>query len=93
MAYFPNGSAGEILDNQCAKCEFIGPDDPCPVMFVQNWYNYEQVGNKDLAGCLNYLVSEKGICQMRQALIKSRDGKIGPAYPKEVIRNFWKQQG
>ena len=57
MAYFPNASAGEVLDAQCADCPLgFGWNDknqqqlfdrepeprPCPVAFAQLTYNYEQ---------------------------------------------------
>jgi hypothetical protein len=68
MAYFPNGCAGEILDNQCSECKL--PDDaPCPILFVQMTYNYDQIGDDgeetQLAEVMNLLVNEKGICQMK----------------------------
>jgi len=58
MAYFPNGSTGEVLDEQCADCPLgCGWNDPeqqilfeveyapkpCPVAFVQMSYNYDQI--------------------------------------------------
>ena len=58
MAYFPNGSAGEILDEQCDDCPLgYGWNDPkqatlfdvereprhCPVQLVQHIFNYKQV--------------------------------------------------
>jgi hypothetical protein len=71
MAYFPNGSAGVILNNQCSDCP-IGrhPDAPCPVLEVQLFYNYDQCDNEKLEEAMNTLVDEKGICQMRKAILK-----------------------
>ena len=58
MAYFPNGSSGDVLDIQCADCPLgYGWHDPkqkvlfdadpiprpCPVALVQFMYNYDQV--------------------------------------------------
>jgi len=58
MAYFPNGSSGEVLDMQCADCPLgYGWNDPqqkklfdaepegkpCPVVAVQMIYNYDQL--------------------------------------------------
>lgn len=40
----------------------------CPVYFVQANYNYKQSDNKDLTDCLNYLVDDHGICQMKKAM-------------------------
>lgn len=69
MAYFPNSSAGETLDQQCSDCKI--PDDaPCPVLLAQMVYNYEQVGNPKLKDCLNTLIDEKGNCQMKPLIDK-----------------------
>jgi hypothetical protein len=73
MAYFSNGSEGEVLDEQCADCP-IGrhPDAPCPVLLVQSLYNYDQCeeGQEKLREVLNLLINEKGICHMREVLLK-----------------------
>lgn len=66
MAYFANGSEGAILEAQCAECP-IG-DKLCPVRHVQEWYNYEQIGNNRLRYALELLVDEKGICQLKPLL-------------------------
>ncbi len=71
MAYFPNSSAGAILDNQCYKCPI--PDDaPCPIIYVQTIYNYEQLDEDGketkVTEVMNCLVNEKGICQMKPIL-------------------------
>jgi hypothetical protein len=65
MAYFPNGSAGEVLDEQCAECL---PDEPCPVFLVQMEYNYTQCedGQEKMRSLLNFLVDKKGTCQMKK---------------------------
>ena len=69
MAYFPNGSAGAVLDNQCEECLYAFSDDIlCPVQSVQMLYNYEQNKNEKLEECLNHLVDENGICQMKRVL-------------------------
>lgn len=59
MAYFSNGSEGEVLDTQCSDCPlgygwnnpqqrplFEAPAEPrpCPTALVQSLYNYEQIG-------------------------------------------------
>lgn len=71
MAYFPNGSAGEVLDNQCAECP-LG-DGPCPVALVQMMYNYTQVGDgeKNLRDAMTLLVDERGICQVRKQILEN----------------------
>lgn len=71
MAYFPNSTSGEILDNQCGECP-IPHDAPCPILFVQMTYNYEQI-DKDgkrniLSDAMNLLINEDGQCQMKPLL-------------------------
>ena len=71
MAYFPNGTSGDVLDRQCADCPLgfgwnnpnqakLFDDDrqpkPCPVAFVQLTYNYDQLN--------------KGNEQLREAISK-----------------------
>jgi len=70
MAYFPNGSAGEVLDNQCAECP-LG-DGPCPVLLVQMMYNYDQlaVGQEKLREAMTILVDNGGICQVRKQVLE-----------------------
>lgn len=70
MAYFPNSSAGEVLDSQCAQCP-LG-DGPCPVASVQLLYNYDQLedGQEKLQSALTTLVDEAGICQVRRQLME-----------------------
>ncbi len=66
MAYFPNGIAGAVLDDQCSDCR-LG-DGPCPVYFVQGHFNYSQIGRKKLRKCLNLLVDKNGKCLMKPLL-------------------------
>jgi len=64
MAYFSNGTEGEVLDEQCGECRL--PDDaPCPILFVQGMFNYKQIGRKQLKKAMNILVDKKGNCQMK----------------------------
>ena len=74
MAYFPNGTAGEILDEQCHNC-LHGTSDGilCPVAHVQVEYNYDQLEpwNKPLRAAMNLLINEQGICQMKAAIEKA----------------------
>lgn len=60
MAYFSNGSEGEVFDQQCAKCKY--GQSPCPIAFVQMEYNYSAVGNETAADILNELVRQDGTC-------------------------------
>lgn len=77
MAYFPNGTAGTVLDEQCDKCLLLA-SDPCPILLVQLNYNYEQLdkeGKENKIGeLLNCLVDEKGICQMAPLLHPFKSG-------------------
>ncbi len=65
MAYFSNGSEGEVLDEQCVKCL---PYDPCPIALVQLEYNYTQcsAGQEKMRELMNCLVDEKGNCRMKR---------------------------
>lgn len=71
MAYFPNGSSGEILDNQCASCS-LG-QSPCPVLLVQLTYNYDQVdkGQEKLREAMEILVDKRGVCQVKIQMDKT----------------------
>ena len=60
MAYFSNGSEGEVFDLQCCRCKY--GESPCPVAWVQGIYNYKAVGNKIATGILNELVKNDGTC-------------------------------
>ena len=64
MAYFSNGTEGEVLDEQCSECRLPGA---CPVLWVQTEYNYTQLNkkNKDLRKAMNCLIDKKGNCQMK----------------------------
>ena len=72
MVYFPNGSAGEVLDIQCGDCQ-LG-EKACPIYFVQQEFNYKQIGRKQLKKAMNYLVDKKGVCLMKPFI---DDIKIG----------------
>ena len=73
MAYFPNGTSGDVLYNQCDEC-ICGMDATdlvaCPVLTVQEEYNYDQVdkGQEYLREAMDLLVNGKGICQMKKAM-------------------------
>lgn len=69
MAYFPNGSSGEVFDQQCSDCK-LADDAPCPVLFVQMTYNYDQchADHWKLKEAMNCLVDKDGICQMKKCI-------------------------
>lgn len=100
MAYFPNGSSGTVLDNQCAECP-IGrhQDAPCPVLLVQLSYNYDQCrdGNEKLREAMNMLINERGICQMKPVVEKyATDTPQKPMRSEDVMpamREWAKQHG
>ena len=72
MAYFSNGTEGDILNQQCCDCPL--PDDsPCPILLMQLTFNYKQIinGKPSLASeVMNTLVNKKGECQMKPLLDK-----------------------
>lgn len=83
MAYFPNGSSGEVLDEQCEDCPlgygWSGVNQecgPCPTALVHLMLNYEQCKNPDLASAMRYLVADNGECQTRKLLLKLRDENV-----------------
>ena len=65
MAYFPNGAAGMVLEALCDECL---PFDHCPIWAMAIEYNYKQCekGQEHLMAAMNMLITEDGICQMRQ---------------------------
>jgi len=67
MAYFANGTEGMILDNQCGDC-LLPNGTPCPILFAQITYNYDQCSNEGLKDVMNDLVNADGICQMKPIL-------------------------
>ena len=68
MAYFPNGTAGECFDNQCAKCKY--GEEPCPIALVQMNYNYDACNNKVATAILGALVKNDGRCMMFECFKK-----------------------
>ena len=62
MAYFPNGTAGMVFDEQCQKCRY--GQEPCPIALVQLTYNYDACNNKVASSILNDMVKDSGDCAM-----------------------------
>lgn len=77
MAYFPNGSSGWVLDEQCADCL---PEDPCPIAYVQIEYNYSQCepGQGKMRELLRHLVTDDGVCQMKKYVKQYEPGYRPP---------------
>lgn len=71
MAYFSNGSEGEILDNQCDECH-LSYEAPCPVLLVQQLFNYRQLDENGeetmVSEAMNNLIDEEGICKMKPVI-------------------------
>jgi hypothetical protein len=68
MAYFSNGTEGEILDSQCLECKLL--KEPCPIILVHLEYNYDQCGNELARKIMNELVGEDGICKLKPLIDK-----------------------
>lgn len=62
MAYFSNGTEGEVFYNQCARCKY--GESPCPIACVQLTYNYEACNNVIARKILDTLISDNGECSM-----------------------------
>ena len=62
MAYFPNGSAGEVFAEQCGRCRY--GDQPCPIWAVQYEHNYAACNNNVARTILDALVKNDGTCAM-----------------------------
>lgn len=65
MAYFSNGTEGEIFDEECAGC--ILGDKPCPIALVQAEFNYKACNTSVAREILDALVKKNGECAMRRA--------------------------
>ena len=78
MAHFASESKSVYFENQCSTCllpsiPYNIPNNPyCPIRFVQEVYNYDQVDRKQkkLRAALNILISEDGTCKMKQLIDK-----------------------
>ena len=66
MAYFANGTEGMYFEEQCSKCKY--GNDPCPIAFVQAFYNYEAAKNKIARSILDDLVQDNGVCRMYEMM-------------------------
>ena len=62
MAYFPNGTSGEVFDEQCGRCRY--GEGFCPIWGVQNVYNYDACNNEVARKILYDLVKDDGTCAM-----------------------------
>ena len=69
MAYFSNSSEGDTFYEQCASCKY--GERACPIFAAQTLFNYDQIkssnaGDNTARDILNSLVTEEGICTMRE---------------------------
>jgi hypothetical protein len=62
MAYFANGTEGQVFDEQCFVCKY--GEKPCPIALIQMEFNYDAYKNKIATDILNYLVENNGTCAM-----------------------------
>jgi hypothetical protein len=62
MAYFSNGTEGEVLDEQCSRCKF--GERACPIFWVQSCYNYDACNVSIARKILDDLVNDDGSCEM-----------------------------
>ena len=91
MAYFSNGSEGEVLDEQCADCPlgygwkyprqgqlFVPQEEPrpCPTALVQIDHNYDQVKNEKLREAMDKLIATNGECLTRKLLLEIRQEEV-----------------
>ncbi|MCR4300675.1 MAG: hypothetical protein NUV51_03620 [Sulfuricaulis sp.] len=81
MAYFPNGSAGEVFENQCAQCRY--GDEPCPIYLAQYEHNYAACNNEVASKILDTLIKNDGTCAMFALDPPWFDKESGPANDAE----------
>ena len=62
MAYFPNGTSGEVFDEQCSRCRY--GEQSCPIWYIQVTYNYDACNNEVATKILDELVKDDGTCAM-----------------------------
>jgi hypothetical protein len=84
MAYFPNGSAGEVFDEQCGRCRY--GEGPCPIWWVQHQHNYSACNNREARKIIDYLVHNDGTCAMFE--IDPTWFGSDQAVPEEALRAY-----
>lgn len=74
MAYFPNGTAGELFESrECRNCVHQPTDEQgCAVFDTHMLLNYDQTKNEHLRQALSLLIDDENnvlgsMCQMRIA--------------------------
>lgn len=91
MAYFANGSEGDVFDNQCAICKF--GDKPCPIAYVQMTYNYDAVNNDTATKILGELVMDDGTCLMLKRFPELKAAPQGKGDGTTLSEQFKKETG
>lgn len=74
MAYFSNGSEGEVFDFECSTCKY--GKQPCPIAYVQMNFNYSACNNKIAREILDMLVSDNGECSMKKLINDTKAEKL-----------------
>lgn len=62
MAYFPNGTSGDIyMDEWCFRCQHWQADETkgCPIWDLHSLYNYSQCGNNFIKSILRRFIPMK----------------------------------
>jgi len=74
MAYFSNGSEGEVFDSQCDRCKY--GQGTCPVAAMQACWNYDQIGNDLATLIMDNFVKKDGTCTVFE--MAKKDFEINP---------------
>lgn len=64
MAYFSNGTEGEVFDLECSTCKY--GQEACLIAFVQFEYNYKACNNEVARAILDELIKQDGTCEMKR---------------------------
>jgi hypothetical protein len=62
MAYFPNGTSGEVFAEQCSRCRY--GQGSCPIWNIQQEFNYKACNNKVASAIMDKLVLNDGTCMV-----------------------------
>ena len=76
MAYFSNGTEGMRLADVCSEC--LMPDDaPCPVLYIQEIYNYDQCDSPKLKEVMEWLIPSDTLdcklCEVLKRYMRPKD--------------------
>lgn len=90
MAYFSNGTEGDVFTAQCGICKY--GQEPCPIALIQMTYNYDQIGNDLARKIINDLVEEDGTCTMFKTFENDFTNEHSADWPKiETVADKMKQ--